>query len=108
MLVLYQSSQEYNSKYEGKIPRPLPLMTALNTNIILFPKHFQRFTMTVWKEKACYVWTTISFVRNWVGRGKPAGKKIQLLLKMQTKSSLKKGLLKVHVQNQSAKMAKVK
>ena len=29
MLVLYQSSRGYTSKYEGKIPCPRPLMTAL-------------------------------------------------------------------------------
>ena len=29
MLVLYQSSQGYTSKYKGKIPSPWPLMTAL-------------------------------------------------------------------------------
>ena len=32
MLVLYQSSQGYNSKYEGKIPSPWPLITALHKN----------------------------------------------------------------------------
>ena len=35
MLVLYQSSQGYTSKYEGKIPGPWSLMAALkNTSFI--------------------------------------------------------------------------